>query len=380
MLLGLRIYEELGSEADSAGSGGGPFGGRGPAALLVEAATPDYRTFDRSLDVLGEIQAQARVEVMSRISGRLEKVLVDRGDPVKEGQLVATVEDEDLQQQIRRSEASIEVARAGSRREEATLENLRIQLRRFETLHDEDLISIQDLQDLQSRVRVAESQLELAVAQVRQAEAALRELKIQQAQASIYSPLNGLVGIRHLDPGALVSPSVPIVSVLKLDRVKTIIPIPESTLKSVTVGLEAGVSVDAFPDQSYKGRITRISPFLNPETRTADVEIDFPNPGGRLRPGMFARVRIEADLQEQVLAIPRTALIQRGEQKGVFLITADLDTAFKAIEIGRIQDGYVEVVAGLDPSSRLVTTGAQNLNDGDRVRFGESSAMEAPNP
>ncbi len=367
--VGLRLYEKM---TPASGAADGPRRSFGPAALLVESAQPTYRSFDRSLDVLGELQAQATVEVMSRISGRLQSVQADRGDAVREGQLLAVVEDEDLQQQIRRSEASIEVTRAAARREEATLENLRVQLRRIETLHDEELVSLQDLQDLQSRVAVAESQLELARAQIRQAEAALKELQIQQEQTRIYSPLNGLVATRHLDPGALVSPSVPILSVLRVNRVKTVIPVPESSLGAVEVGLPATVTVDAYKDREYRGTISRISPFLDAETRSADVEIEIPNPGGLLKPGMFARVRLDAKLSEQLLAIPRSALIQRGDQKGVYLVTTELTAAFQPIEIGRIQGGYVEVVGGLDPTAQIVTTGAQNLNDGDSIRLNQA--------
>ncbi len=372
-LLGFRLYQELAPASGAADNATGGPGAR-QAALLVEAARPELRNFDRSLDALGELQPLATVEVMSRISGRLKAVMADRGDATHEGQLLVLVEDEDLQQQIRRSEAAIEVARAAAQREQATLDNLQIQLRRFQQLHEQELVSLQDLQDLQSRVAVAESQLTLAGAQIRQAEAALKELQIQQEQTRIYSPLDGLVATRHLEPGALVSPSVPILSVLKVERVKTVIPVPEGSLRSVAVGLTATVTVDAFPDRLNRGAVTRISPFLNPETRSADVEIEIPNPEGLLKPGMFARVRLDARLSEQKLAIPRAALIQRGEQKGVYLITEDSSVVFQPIQIGRIQAGFVEIQGGLEPASLIVSTGAQNLNDGDSIRLAGAPA------
>lgn len=374
-LLGLRLYQQLTPAADAPGGPGGGFQGGAPA-LLVEAAQPEYRDFERSLEILGELQAQATVEIMSRISGRLKAVLADRGDAVTEGQLLAVVDDEDLVQQIRRSQAAIEVAHAAVQREAATLENLRIQLRRLRQLHEDELISVQDLQDLQSRVAVAESQLELARAQVRQAEAGLKELEIQREQTRIYSPLDGLVAVRRLEPGALVSPSVSILSVLKVERVKTIVPVPEASLSSIRVGLPATVVVDAFPDRVYSGAVTRISPFLNPETRSADVEIEIPNPEQLLKPGMFARVKLEANLSEKALAIPRSALIQRGEQKGVYLITPDLTVDFQPIQIGRIQGGFVELESGLEPDTRIVTTGAQSLNDGDLIRLNGAAEVE----
>ncbi len=336
--------------------------------MLVETGLVQSEYFDRSLQVLGELQTQATVEVMSRISGRLEQVEPYLGDWVEKGQLMAVLEDDDLQQQIRRQNAAIAVANAALNREEATVENLQLQLQRFEKLFDEELISLQDLEDMQSRLRVALSQQNLAAAQVDQAQALLRELDIQQEHTRIYASLSGFVGQGFLEPGAVVNPSSPILSILNLDRVKTIVAVPERALDAISPGLPSRISIDAYPDKTYTGAITRISPFLDPETRSADVEIEIPNPGYLLKPGMFARVEIDVSLRTQALSIPRAALLTRGEQQGVFLLNEDSRVQFRAVEIGRIQGENVEILRGVDPGTIVVSGGAQNLNDGDAVR------------
>ena len=376
--LGLRLYQELsGGDVAADGipsAGGGPPGGGGGffrggrPALLVNTAQVEPHQFQTTLEVLGELKPQAEVDVMSRISGRLEEVLVNRGEPVREGQLLVVVDDVDLRQQIIRAEAAIAVARAGVNREEATYRNLLLQVKRYQNLHEEALISIQELEDLESRLFVAEAQVELAKAQVQQAEASLRELAIQQEQTRIYSPLDGFVGTRHLDPGALVSPSVSILTVLNLTRVKTVVPVVESAIQRVRVGLPAEIIVDAYPDQVHQGTVTRITPFLNPETRSADVEIEIANPNQVLKPGMFARVKIDARITRDALSIPRSALLTRGIQKGVYLLTEDMATVFQPIEIGQIKGDVVEVLHGLEEGVEIVGAGAQNLNEGDRVR------------
>ncbi len=372
-LLGLRLYQEF-SATSEAGSNpaGGP--GAGRATMLVDTALVESRPFETSLDIVGELKAAASVEVMSRISGRLSAVNVYRGDTVRRGQELAVLEDDDLRQQIRRSEASVLVARAAAKREEATVDNLRLQLNRLERLHDEELVSVQDLQDLQSRVRVAESQLELAQAQIQQAEAALHELTVQREQTRIYSPLDGVVGDRYLEPGSVVNPSVPIVSVISLDRVKTVVPVPERTLLSLRVGLPSSIGVDAVPGRSYRGSITRLSPFLNPQTRTADVEIEIPNPEQTLKPGMFARVHIDVNTSQESLSVPRSALLTRGDQKGVYLLTPDLRTVFQPVAAGRVQGNFVEILEGLAVGTRVVTTGAQSLNEGDTVKIPQETS------
>ncbi len=367
-IIGFRLYEELGTASAQPPGPGGPGGGR--ATMLVDTAEAAPRLFTSRLEILGELRPQASVEIMSRVSGRLRELLVEGGDGVRSGQLLAVVDDEDLRQQIQRAEAAVLVARAGVNRERATLENLSIQADRYRELHEEALVSTQDLQDVESRMLAAQAQLELAEAMVQQAEASLRELKVQQEQTLIYSPLDGFVGTRHLDPGALVNSSVPIVSVLDVSRLKTIIPVTEVALSKVRVGLSAQVVVEAYPGETQRGVITRISPFLNPDTRTADVEIEIPNAAGRLKPGMFARVAVDADLPRSVLAVPRAALLTRGDQMGVYLLSDDLVTQYRRVSIGRVEEGFVEIVEGLQEGARVVTSGAQQLNEGDRVRIG----------
>ena len=376
--LGFRLYQELsGGEVAAGGrppsggrpSGGGPpGGGGGRPPLLVDTAQVEPHQFETTLEVLGELIPQAEVDVMSRISGRLQQVLVNRGEPVTKGQLLAVVDDVDLRQQILRAEAATAVTRAGVNREEATYRNLALQVKRFQNLHEEALISIQELEDLESRLFVAEAQVELAKAQVQQAEASLRELSIQQEQTRIYSPLDGFVGTRYLDPGALVSPSLSILSVLEVHRVKTIVPVVETAIQRVRRGLPAEIGVDAYPDRIYEGTVTRITPFLNPETRSADVEIEIANPDNTLKPGMFARVTIDAKISRNALSIPRSALLTRGSQKGVYLLTEDMATVFQVIEIGQIKGNVVEVIEGLEEGVEVVNAGASNLNEGDRVR------------
>ncbi|MFZ0430804.1 MAG: efflux RND transporter periplasmic adaptor subunit [Acidobacteriota bacterium] len=372
-LVGFRLYQKLGAPDTAAAGPGGP-GGPGPmaqrASMLVETAEAQPHLFDSQLDALGELQPQAAVDVMSRISGRLKEVLLQRGDPVAKGDLLAVVDDEDLLQQIVRAQASIAVARAGVSREQANYDNLVLQVERYQALHSEQLISNQDLQNVESQLRASRAQLELAKAQVEQAEASLKELKIQQDQTRVYSPLTGFVGTRYVDPGALVSASVPIVRVLDVSRLKTVVPVTEQMISKVRAGLPAQITVDGVPGQKYDGRITRISPFLDPETRSADVEIEIPNNQGVLKPGMFARVVIAAGAPTKALAIPRDALLTRGDEKGVFLLTSQQTTEYRRIEIGRIQGDFVEVLDGLGEGTQVVTSGAQKLNEGDKVRIG----------
>ena len=156
---------------------------------------------------------------------------------------------------------------------------------------------------------------------------------------------------------------------MNLDRVKTIVGVSESVLREVKVGLQAEIEVDAFPGEIYQGTLTRISPFLNPETRTADVEIEVANLDHALKPGMFARVKIDARVSRTSSGIPRAALLTRGSEKGVYVLGEGMTAMFQPIETGRITGEMVEVIGGLEESVEFITAGAQNVSEGDQVRL-----------
>jgi membrane fusion protein, multidrug efflux system len=361
-LLAMRLMQTWQAEEVA---GAGPGAMRRPAVLVETVRAENYR-FEETINLMGELRPQARVEIGPKISGRLLQVLAEQGDPVRQGQLLAVIDDQELQQQLGRARAAIAVSDANLKQEEVNLENTRAQLARFEQLYEAQLVPLQNLEDLRTRVRSAEAQLEVIQAQIAQGRAGVRELEIQLEQTRLVSPLSGFVGERYLDPGALVSPNSPVLSVLDLSRMKTVVAAPEQYLRSLRPGLAGRVSVDAFPAEQFQGTIARIAPALDPNTRTAEVEIVIPNTQARLRAGMFARVSVIIGAQE-ALSIPRHSLVTRNERVGVFLL--DDDTArFVDVQVGGSQEGRVRVINGIEAGQELVGQGAQLLNEGDAIR------------
>lgn len=365
-LVGWRLYEEVWGVAADPSPDQLPMGQNIP--LLVEVGEVQFHTFSSRFEAPGELRPRRSVEVMSRISGYLREVTVERGDEVRQGDLIATVEDTDLLQQLGRAEAGVEVAHATVQREEATRRNLEIQVSRYRTLREANLVSEQELEDLESRLRASEASLALAEAQVRQAEATLRELQVQHAQTRIYAPLDGIVGERYVDPGALVGPSTPIVSIVEVAYLKTVVPVTENMVPQLRPGLGATIEVPALGSSGLRGFVTRISPVVATETRTADVEIELENLQRRLMPGMFVKVILDVGQTRRSLMMPRAALLTQGGQQGVYLLNEQMRAVFHPIQIGVIEGDLVEIRSGLEEGTRVITTGAQNLNNGDLVR------------
>ena len=157
-------------------------------------------------------------------------------------------------------------------------------------------------------------------------------------------------------------------SVVDIRFVRLIANLVERDLRRVDTGAAADVDVDAFPGETFKGRVARVAPVLDPATRTATMEIEIPNGDSRLKPGMYARVRLTVAQRQNALVVPRNALVDVEGKRGVYVYDASAKKAqFREVGVGLQDDQRAEVTSGLSEADRVVTTGAAALRDGDTV-------------
>lgn len=367
---GFRIWESYQrlNTAKAKTKGQGP--GRVVSVTLGEARLGSVR---QELTIAGALKPKEQVDITAKATGRVEKINYQIGDRVEKGELIAELEDDELVQQVNRANAALAVARAAADQRRAELANSKSDLERFQALFDQGLIPKREYQAQQTSSQVFESQLQLALAQVRQAQAELNELKIQQQQTRIASPMTGWVARRHVDVGALVNPSTPILTLVNLATMVTVASVPEREVGKLRVGMAAAVELDAFGDRTFTGRIARMSPVLDAATRSAMVEIEIPNPDGQLKAEMFARVKLGTMSTREAILIPRAALVYRGAQPGVYVVQDD-QPQFRAIEAGVTEGEHVEALTNLQPGTKIVATGASMLSEGDRIRVLKSAA------
>jgi RND family efflux transporter MFP subunit len=363
-----------GGTAGRGGRGqGGGFGGGGTARgsgrggpMTVEIAKATRATIAQELTVVGNLIGESTVSVAPRAAGRLQDVSVRLGDQVKRGQRIARIEDFELVQQIKQQEAAQEVAQATIRQRDADLALAKTSLDRSRSLFERQLLPKQTLDDNEARYQSAQAQLDLARAQAQQSKARLDELKINLDNTIITSPVDGFVSRRLADPGASVGQNAPVVEVVDISRVRLIANIVERDLKQLQSGDVTRVQVDAFPGETFTGRIARVSPILDPATRTAPIEIEIANPTYRLKPGMYARVGVTLDTTKNALVVPANALVDLGGRRGVFQPLSET-AVFRAVQVGTEQGAIVEVLGGLTEGADVITTGAGQLRDGDRI-------------
>ena len=396
-LAGVIVYKRSDTPAAASGAQNGGSGGRGPGMggaarppMPVEFATVARAPLAEQILVVGNLIGAATVEIVPKVNGRLQSVSVKMGDPVRRGQAIARVEDREIHEQVRGAEASYQVAEASIRQRDADLKLAKTNLDRSRSLFERQLLPQQTYDDTEARYQAALAQLDLTRAQFEQAKARLDELKITLSNTLIVSPVNGFIGKRYLDPGAFASNNAPVVSVVDIHTVRLVANLVEKDVKRIAAGTPATVEVDAFPGETFSGKVSRVAPVFDPATRTAEMEIEVPNPGYRLKPGMYARVNLTVNTRANALTVPRNAVVDIDGRPGVFIAstasapagtggtrpagrgpqTADqkvMTAKFQPVETGLRDGERIEITAGLNDGAQVVTTGATALKDGDRI-------------
>ena len=185
----------------------------------------------------------------------------------------------------------------------------------------------------------------------------------------LISPVDGFVGKRNLDAGAFAGTNTAVLSLVDIADVRLVANLIEKDFRRIQKGLTAVVEVDAFPGEKFTGQVSRVAPVFDAATRTAVMEIEVPNPGFRLKPGMYARVSLTIDRQPDALTVPRNAVVDLEGKRGVYVIEGDV-AKLHVIRTGLQDVERYQIVEGVTEGQRVVTTGALAIKDGDRVTVG----------
>src|SRR5688572_23322765 len=373
-----------GAQRPQGGGPGGGFGGPGGGGgfprvpMTVELGTAKRGDLAAHLTVVGNLIGLQTVDVAPRTAGRLLNVNVQMGDRVRRGQVLAKVEDREIVEQVRAAEASQEVAKATIRQREADLNVSQLNFERSKNLFSRGLLAKQALDDAESRYLASVAQLDLSKAQLSQNDARLQELRINLQHTSVTSPVDGFVGKRNVDPGAMVNTNTAIASVVDISRLKLVVNVVEKDLRMVTAGDSGVVEVDAYPGEKFSGRIARVAPVLDPATRTASIEIEVPNGDQRLKPGMYARISLTVEERKNTLVAPKNAVIDFENKRGVWMPSDETRARFVPVELGIEGTDTVEIVAGLKEGDQFVTTGATAVRNNDQLIIAGAAGNGGP--
>ncbi len=317
----------------------------------------------------GELDADTS-DLASKISGRLNTVEVRIGDTLAGGEVVAIVDDSDLQNQLKVAQVQVEVVEANSQRVVARLRVAEGELERMERLFRELLISAQQIESDRSSVRALKAELKAMAAQKRQAEARVDLLSQQIQETKVRAPFAGTVGERYLDPGTFVQPGTPIIRLVKSGPLRIRFWVPEGQLSLVELGLSFQLTTQITESRTFTGAVKRVSSEVNRSNRTVAVEGVMGESTLSLRPGMYAQVRVAGGTIDGTI-VPGAAVLKRVntrgiETQGVFIAAKDVARWIPLDLLGR-QDDRVAVKGKLSAGDLVLVFGHQDLGDGARV-------------
>lgn len=337
-----------------------------PAVIDVAAVKVVSGVIESALELSGNLAPRARVGVKPRVPGALERILVDIGAPVRQGQAVATVDRREIDAQADAAGASVNVAKAGLDSAEATLANAATELERARNLFEKGAIARQRLDAADTAHKSAIAQRALAVASLAQADAALRRAREVQRDTTLVSPVSGHVVERNYDPGAIPGDD-PVVVVADLRTLKLEAGVSELEAGRLKVGMPAEVVVQARPGERHQGELAAIAPEVDARNRHFRIEIRVPNPDAVLLSGMYASARIVTASVPSAVIVPREAVTTRAGSRAVLKVDGDVVRAVTVRE--GLSDGQrVQIVSGLDAGDVVVADARRQLGDGARVR------------
>jgi len=348
----------------------------------VEVIEVGRSAANSELELPGNIQAITEAPILSRTDGYVLRRMVDIGDRVKAGQPLAEMEAPEMDEQIRQAKANVRQAEAGVdqalanfKRGEADTELARVTAQRFASLAKQGVISKQedDRNQAQYQALVAGMQsLEKAIAvqrsNVSAAEANVARLDRIQGYRVVKAPFDGVVTLRNVDVGALVTAGNTLLfRIAQIGTLRTYVNVPQIFSSSVRVGQAARLSVSNLPSRYFKGTVARTANALDPASRTLLVEVHVPNPDGALFPVMYARVDLISARTNAPLLIPGDTLIVRAEGTLVAVVREDHSVHLQKIEIGRDYGDRLEVLSGLKEGDLVIPNAGDAAREGLKV-------------
>jgi len=330
----------------------------------------------------GTIQALTEAPILARADGYLTRRVVDIGDRVHGGQVLAEIDAPELDQQIHQAEAAIEQAQAALEQAQASLEQgranrdlARITSERWKTLADRGIASRQDSDQSQAQwaaqdanVRALEKAIAAQRSNVAAAQANLGRLQDIRSYRIVKAPFDGVITQRNVDVGALVSTgSTLLYRIAQTKALRTFVNVPQAVSNSVHVGQLATLTVSNFPGRTFDGRVTRTANALDPASRTMLVEVGVANPDGVLMPGTYADVDVTGALATPAIILPAAALLFRTDGAQVAVVDGDGTVHLRKVSVGRDHGDRVEILQGLADGTTIVAVPGDAAREGAKI-------------
>jgi len=308
------------------------------ASIPVETVTPSRGDIDAVYSGTAPIEAFADATVIAKVSGEVTEILVEEGDDVVAGQILAHLDGDRL--------------RLEKQQAEANLRKLQRDFQRNVDLKDKGLISTGDFEKIQYEMEALQATFDLA--------------RLELDYTEIRAPIDGIISERFIKIGNTIDVNAKTFQVTSLEPLISYLHIPEREYRRIDPNQAASIQIDALQGAQFDATVARVSPVVDPETGTFKITIEVSDPSRRLKPGMFGRISIVYDSRANVLQIPRSAIIEGAESSYVYVISGDA-VEKRFIQTGYAAGGFIEITDGVQDDDEIVYVGHTNLKDGSKV-------------
>jgi membrane fusion protein, multidrug efflux system len=359
---------------------------------------------DDYYEAVGTVRARDKSVVAARIMGNIVALHVREGDTVRAGQTLIEIESREAGIQVQRAQAGAREAtdaldevdhniRAAESAREAARANEKLAsttFNRYQTLFARRSVSPQEFDEVRAKLEVASAEREradklleatkaqrkLVLARIDQAKADVSNARVYVGYAKLTSPINGIVVSKQTDVGYLATPGAPLLTIENNSRYQLEVAVEESHLGTIHLNDQAQLQIEALGNTELTGSVEEIVPASDPNSRSYIVKVGVPNLAGvQLRSGVYGKARFISG-QRQALAIPKTAISQRGQLTGVFVVDQSGLARLRLIKTGRAFGDNVEILSGLNGGEQIVMEGPATIQDGTRVR--EAAPVKGP--
>jgi membrane fusion protein (multidrug efflux system) len=320
-----------------------------PVPLPVEVVLPETKDIFETYVTTATVEADAEAPVLARVPGEVVGLLVEEGDRVEKGQILARLDGERLRLQMVQAKASLDMTTR--------------EYERFLSLRERGLVSASAAENLKYDMEALKASFAL--------------MRLNYEYTKIRAPIAGVITNRVIKPGTHVEAGAALFSITETSRLVAYLHIPQVELGRISTGDEAVVQVDAMPGYEFRARLARISPTIDTRNGTFRATVYIDNDDALLAPGMFSRFTVNFEEHEGALVVPSRAVV-REDNESVLYVVNDGAAERRRVTTGIESDGMTQILQGLDASERVVVTGQASLRDGSKVlannRVGENVA------
>jgi RND family efflux transporter MFP subunit len=327
--------------------------------VAQKTTVPDW------LEAVGTVRASQTSQLASQITGNVVAVQAHEGERVQNGQVLALIDDAQQRAAVEQATAAELAAQkevSAAESEQALAEST---LKRYQQLYEKKSVSPLEFDEVKARWQSASARLDVAGAGLAQANAVLAQTRTSLSYTRIRAPFDGVVTERKVDPGTLASPGVQLFTVEDTRNYRLEVTVDESDVGLVRMGQTAPVTIDALGSNEIRGKVVQIVPAADPGSRSFLVKVEVPK-NAQIHSGLFGRAQF-ARGERPALLVPRTAIVERGQLRGAYVLDANQIAGLRYLTFGRATGSQIEVLAGLEPGEKLIAAPGGRELGGKRI-------------